>query len=160
MNSKKYKNVLYKTRYINDLRDMIYSSAEIFGSKPAFLVKDVPGGKYRPISYIQLKEDINDLGTRLIDMGLKGKKIAVIGENSYKWVVTYLAVTNGTGVIVPLDKELTAIEIGNLLKRAEADAVFFSAKMREKVMEAMAETDIIGTKVCMDGDEMCIRDSC
>ena len=48
MNSKKYKNVLYKTRYINDLRDMIYSSAEIFGSKPAFLVKDVPGGKYRP----------------------------------------------------------------------------------------------------------------
>ena len=152
MNSKKYKNVLYKTRYINDLRDMIYSSAEIFGSKPAFLVKDVPGGKYRPISYIQLKEDINDLGTRLIDMGLKGKKIAVIGENSYKWVVTYLAVTNGTGVIVPLDKELTAIEIGNLLKRAEADAVFFSAKMREKVMEAMAETDIIGTKVCMDGD--------
>ena len=66
-------------------------------------------------------------------------------------MVTYLAVTNGTGVIVPLDKELTAIEIGNLL-RAEADAVFFSAKMREKVMEAMAETDIIGTKVCMDGD--------
>ena len=86
MNSKKYKNVLYKTRYINDLRDMIYSSAEIFGSKPAFLVKDVPGGKYRPITYIQLKEDINDLGTRLIDMELKGKKIAVIGENSYKWV--------------------------------------------------------------------------
>ena len=110
---------------------MIYSSAEIFGSKPAFLVKDVPGGKYRPISYIQLKEDINDLGTRLIDMGLKVKRSAVIGENSYKWVVTYLAVTNGTGVIVPLDKELTAIEIGNLL-RAEADAVFFSAKMREE----------------------------
>lgn len=155
MNSRKYKDVLYKTRYINDLRDMIYSSAEIFGEKPAFLVKDIPGGPYRPISYTQFKEDINDLGTKLVDMGLKDKKIAIIGENSYKWVVTYLAVTNGTGVVVPLDKELTAIEVGNLLKRAEVDAVVFSAKMKDKVMEASAETDGSAVKICMDldGDE-------
>ena len=59
MNSRKYKDTLYRMRYINDLRDMIYSSAEMYGNDPAFLVKDVPGGEYRPISYIQLKEDID-----------------------------------------------------------------------------------------------------
>lgn len=96
LNSKKYKDVLYKMRYINDLRDMIHSSAELYGEDPAFLVKDVPGGKYRPVSYNQLKEDIDALGTKFVEMGLKDKKVAIIGENSYEWVVTYLAVTNGT----------------------------------------------------------------
>lgn len=116
MNNKKYKDVVYKMRYINDLRDMVHSSAEMFGDKPAFLEKDVPGGEYKPISYAQLREDIDSLGTKLVELGLKGKKVALIGENSYRWVVSYLAVTNGTGVIIPLDKELTEIEIRNLLK--------------------------------------------
>ena len=52
MNSKKYKDVLYSMRYINDLRDMVCSSAELYGERPAFLVKDNPGGKYIPITYI------------------------------------------------------------------------------------------------------------
>ena len=140
-------------RYINDLRDLIYSSAELFGEKPAFLVKDVPGGKYRPISYITLREDINDLGTKLTEMGLTGKKAAIIGENSYKWVVTYLAVVNGTGVIVPLDKDLTPVEIGNLLERAEVDAVFFSGKMEKKVEEALEAKPRDVIKINMDGKD-------
>ena len=132
MNSKKYKDVLYSMRYINDLRDMVCSSAELYGERPAFLVKDTPGGKYIPITYIQFRDDINALGTGLTDLGLRGKKVAIIGENSYKWVVTYLAVTNGTGVIVPLDKDLTEIEIANLVERAEVDAVLFSKKMEKR----------------------------
>ena len=154
MNSRKYKDVLYKMRYINDLRDMIYSSAELFGKKPAFLVKDVPGGPYRAISYIQLRNDINALGTKFIDMGLKGKKVALIGENSYKWVVTYLSVTNGTGVIVPLDKDLTEIEIGNLIKRSGAEAIVFSKKMKEKVMNALNSSEDISAamKINIDAD--------
>ena len=42
MNSKKYKDTLYKMRYINDLRDMIVSSAELYADDPAFMVKDTP----------------------------------------------------------------------------------------------------------------------
>lgn len=150
MNSKKYKDVLYRMRYINDLRDMICSSAELFGHDPAFLVKDVPGGEYRPISFLQLKKDIDALGTKLIELGLKGRKIALIGENSYKWVVSYLAVTNGTGVIVPLDKDLTEIEIGNLLKRSEVEAVIFSGKLSSKVSEVLEDFKAIKIKINMD----------
>lgn len=155
MNSRKYKDVLYRMRYINDLRDMVCSSAEIFCDEPAFLVKDVPGGEYRPISYIQFRDDIDALGTKLIDLGLKDKKIAIIGENSYKWVVTYLAVTNGTGVVVPLDKDLTEIEIGNLMKRAEIDAIVFSGKMKDKVRETLKNLDDINIdiKINMNADD-------
>lgn len=149
MNSKKYKDVLYKMRYINDLRDLIYSSAEMFGDDTAFLVKDTHKSEYRPIKYAQLREDIDRMGTRLIEMGLKDKKVALIGENSYEWVVSYLAVVNGTGVVVPLDKELPGHEISNLLNRSQADAIIFSDKQESKVIEALRENENIKIKINM-----------
>ena len=133
MNSRRYRNIFYKTRRINDLRDLVHSSAGLYGDKSAFLVKEKPGGAYRGISYRQFERDIDSLGTALGDMGLRGEKIALIGENSYKWVVTYLAVTNGTGVIVPLDRELPETEIRNLVERAEVSAIVFSEKTGTRI---------------------------
>lgn len=153
MNSKKYKNVFYQFRYIRDLKDMLYTSAELYAKEPAYLVKDVPGGEYRPVLYEQVKRDVDALGTRLLDLGLKGKKIAVIGENSYKWVVSYLGTVCGTGVVVPLDKELPPKEIANLLKRAEADAIIYSKKMKEDVDEALAEAGGLSCRINMELDQ-------
>lgn len=153
MNSKKYKDVFYQFRYINDLKDMLNSSTELFSSDPAYLVKDTPGGEYRSISYTQTKQDVDALGTRLIDLGLKGKKIAVIGENSYKWVVSYLGTVNGTGVVVPLDKELPPKEIINLLKRAEVSAIIYSKKLEATVTEALREVDGIQYRINMAAEE-------
>lgn len=149
MNSKKYKNVFYQFRYIRDLKDMLYTSAELYAKEPAYLVKDVPGGPYRPVLYEKVKKDVDALGTRLLDLGLKGKKIAVIGENSYKWVVSYLGTVNGTGVVVPLDKELPPKEIANLIKRAGADAIIYSSKMKETVDSALAETEGVSCRINM-----------
>ena len=150
MNSRKYKDVLYRMRYINDLRDLVCSSAEMYGDAAAFLVKDSPDSKYRPISFVQFRDDIDALGTAFADLGLKGKKVALIGENSYKWVVSYLAVTNGNGVIVPLDKELTEIEIGNLMRRSGAEAIVFSGKMKEKVDNVLKGSGDIVIRINMD----------
>lgn len=60
---------------------------------------------------------INGLVTALINMGLKGKRIAVIGENRYEWEIAYLAIATGTGVVVPLDKSLPENELRNLIER-------------------------------------------
>ena len=64
------------------------------------------------------------LGTKLLDMGLLGKKIGIIGENCYQWIVAYLAVVNGVGIVVPMDKELNKEEICNILDTADCTAVF------------------------------------
>ena len=61
-------------------------------------------------------------------MGLEGKRVAVIGNNSYSWCVTYMAVVSGDMVIVPLDKALPDTEIKSLIKRSKADAVVFDKK--------------------------------
>lgn len=150
MNNNKYKEDLYENRSISDLKDMINSSAELYKEKAAYLVKDKPRGMYRPISFQQLKEDIDSLGTAFMDRKLTGKKIALIGENRYEWIVSYLAVANGTGVIVPLDRELSSGEIHNLLVRAEVSSIVFSAKVERKVFEALKGVEGIDCVISMD----------
>ena len=51
-------------------------------------------GVYTPILYSQVKSDMDELGTALIDLGLKNEKIAIIGENRYEWANSYLAVVS------------------------------------------------------------------
>ena len=151
MNSKKYKDQLYEMREITDLRDMIRSSAELFSDDPAFLVKEVPAGGYVPITYRTLRSDIDCLGTYFAKAGLKGKKIAIIGENSYQWVVAYLAAVNGMSIAVPLDKELPSHEIHNLMVRAEVDAILFSAKAEDRTLDALEGIDGVDLRIRMNG---------
>lgn len=151
MNSKKYKDQLYEMREITDLRDMIRSSAELFSDDPAFLVKEVPAGEYVPITYRTLRSDIDCLGTYFAKAGLKGKKIAIIGENSYQWVVAYLAAVNGMSIAVPLDKELPSHEIHNLMVRAEVDAILFSAKAEDRTLDALEGIDGVDLRIRMNG---------
>lgn len=120
------KNTTYPVRAIAHLKEMIQESARLYGDNTAFLVKDEKGGAYREITYGKFQEDIDALGTMMMEMGLKDKKIAIIGENCYPWMVAYYATVNGVGVAVPLDKELNENEIHNLMNTATCEAVFFT----------------------------------
>ena len=94
--------VKYKeSRPITDIKHMIETSAELYGDNTAFMQKDRNDSPYRKITYREMLEDVNGLGTSLIAKGLKGKRIAVIGENCYQWAVSYLAAVCGTGIVVP-----------------------------------------------------------
>lgn len=94
--------VKYKeSRPITDIKHMIETSAELYGDNTAFMQKDRNDSPYRKITYREMLEDVKGLGTSLISKGLKGKRIAVIGENCYQWAVSYLAAVCGTGIVVP-----------------------------------------------------------
>jgi len=127
----KLKEKYHKVREITTMKDMLNSSVELYSDKVAYLVKKEKGGTYHQIIYKQVKNDVDALGTQLISMGLKNEKIAVIGENCYEWIASYFAVVNGTGIVVPLDKELSRDEIYNLLKIAGCKAVFFTQAYEE-----------------------------
>ncbi len=136
MNSKP----LYQVKQILNLREMLEQTVEEFGSRTAFLAKKKEEGEYLPVTYAQFKKDVECLGTALTDLGLKGKRIAVIGENRYEWAVSYMAVVNGTGVVVPIDKELPENEIESLVQRSDSNAVIFSGKF-EEIMKRISENN-------------------
>jgi long-chain acyl-CoA synthetase len=143
---------IYEKREITDFKDLINQSVSIFGNKDAFWIKNLMG-EYEGITYKEFYRDIENLGTELINMGLKHEKIAVIGENRYEWALTYLAVTCGTGTIVPLDKELPANELKYLLETANVKAIVFSDKLTDKVVEAVQGITSIKYFVNMDLQE-------
>ena len=120
------KKKLHKCDKFTDLKDMINQSAKKFGNKPAFRYKDREN-----ITFSQFLDDINALGTKLINMGLSGKKIAIISENRYEWCLAYMATACGTGVVVPLDKLLPANELESLIVRSGVEAIFYSDKYDE-----------------------------
>ena len=120
-----------KTRNFNNLKEMLNNTKKQFGDKTAFYLDGDEIENSRKISYNQYINDINCLGTAMIEMGLKGKRIAIISENRYEWEVAYLAVCCGTGVVVPLDKALQIDEIESLIIRSEAEAIFYSSKYNE-----------------------------
>ena len=122
----KAKKKLHKFDRITDLKDMINQSAKKYGNKAAFRYKNRDD-----ITYNQFLEDINALGTKLINMGLSGKRIAIIGENRYEWCLAYMAIACGTGVVVPLDKLLPENELESLIIRSGVEAIFYSSKYDE-----------------------------
>ena len=145
LNNSTDKYVVYKTsRPITDIRHMLRTSTELYGDNVAFRQRFEKNEPYREITYKEAFETVNALGTALTNIGLKGKRIAVIGENCYQWATSYLAVICGTGVVVPLDKELSAMELKQLVIEAEVSAVMFTKKYREifKEMKASGDTDI------------------
>lgn len=129
---------IYKAIGYENLKEMLQKSGEMYGNRPAYMFKTEVPGKFREITHKEFRDDINKLGTALIDLGLKDKRIAVISENRYEWGVAYLSVVTGTGVIVPLDRALPDNEIESLILRSEVEAIFYSNKYNE-VMNRLKE---------------------
>lgn len=143
----------YETRKITDLKDMLNSSCELYGDNIAFLKKDVPGGEYVEVKYNEYKRDVEALGTALISLGLKDKNIAIIGENRYEWAVSYLGIVNGTGTVVPLDKELPEAELESLINRGELSAIIYSKKKNDQIENIKKKNETIKYYIPMDADE-------
>ena len=122
---------IHKPICYENLKDMLEKSGKLNGDKPAYIFKTKEAGKFKEITHREFRNDINALGTKLIDLGLKDKRIAVISENRYEWGVVYLSVVAGTGIIVPLDKSLPDNEIESLIIRSGVEAIFYSNKYND-----------------------------
>ena len=103
------------------------------------------------ITYGQFVKDIKKVAEKVLDSDVK--RVALIGNNRYEWVITYLGVTTAGRIIVPLDKALTDKEIEKLLARSEADAIVYDEKYENAVNEAIAQGCNIKYKICMDNIE-------
>lgn len=127
---------LYKYTEITDLKDMLKKSGEKYGEKIAYKIRKENG--YKEITHKEVRKMVDGLGTKLIDMGLKDKRIAVIGENRYEWEIAYLSIVCGTGIVVPLDKSLPENELESLIERSKAEAIICS----QKYVEILKRTDL------------------
>ena len=147
---------LYKATEFETIRDVIRNAVKKYPENNAFILKNKKDKnvEYKKITYKQFGEDIDSLGTELVNLGLKGKRIAIIGKNRYEWIVSYLATVNGIGIVVPLDKGLPEAEVESSLIRSKTDCIIFEESYTEMIQNIKnAGNTNIKEYICMDKQE-------
>lgn len=147
---------LLKLGPLNNLRELLERSAKLYGEAIAFSEKKK--GIILSYSMAKLKEDVEAAGTRLLHLNLKGKQVAIIGENSYAWVVAYFAAVSSGFVAVPLDKELTDEGIIRLTRSADAAAFIYSETFEYCVKDIKKECPAI--EACIGMEEGLPEEGC
>lgn len=149
----------YSVPEVRDMKDLIDYCAASYGDKTAIWFRKK--GDVIKISFKQLKKDVDSFGTYLYSIGMRDKHIAILGENSYEWIVAYFAVVNGGNTVVPLDKENDPDGINVLVHKADVDMIIHSNSYKEEAestglkllnMKTMREYIAKGAQLISNGD--------
>lgn len=144
---------LYESKDYSNIREAIKDGIEKYSNCIAFTLKNKENKNvtYRDITYKEFGDEINHLGTGLLNIGLKDKKIAIIGQNSYEWVLSYTTILFGLGIVVPLDKGLPVQEVKDSIVRSNADAIIFDKKFLDVILD-VKQSNISNVKefICMN----------
>ena len=147
---------VYEPEKIDNYRELLERVETKFGKNIAYKYKK--NAKEKEViekTYSQYISDVKALGTSLLELGYEGKKIALIGNNSYKWCTTYMATATSNMVIVPIDKALPDNEIENLVIRSGAEVIFFDKKYNEIMLKLKKEEEAkVNTLISMDDEKI------
>ena len=131
---------LNEVAYYARFRDMIDDLADKYGDNPAiswFTRKQEEKG----VSYNKLRDDVRGLQEMMVQMGLAGKHIAIVGENSYEWLLVYFAANYCGSVAVCIDIEQPDDTILQMLEMADVNAIFLTSSYQE-ICSAYAKQDV------------------
>jgi long-chain acyl-CoA synthetase len=127
---------LNKPTKVTTIKEMLNLAVKEAGDKNAFAYKDEKEkDKIIEVTYAEFVKDTEALGTAIANINMQDKHISIIGDNSYKWLTVYLTVLKSTGVFVPIDKELPANDIINVLKHSESEVLFYASRYEQIIPE-------------------------
>lgn len=152
MSSKNYEyNKAVKIDTIKELMDLAEKED---GDKIAFEYRNEKDkSKIEAITYKEFQYDTYYLGTALLQLGMNKNHIAVIGENSYKWLTVYLTVLKSDSVLVPIDRELPEKDIINILKSSDSEVLFYAGKYEKYIEKFKKELPNIKYFIGFDRNE-------
>lgn len=129
----------------SNLKEMLNKSAQIYNNKILYIREN--------ISYKEFLYNVNCLGTSLISMGKKNKRIAILSENRYEWELAFFAITCGVGTVVPIDKSLPKGEIIRIINRSNVDTIFCSDNYKNVINEIRSSVTTLKTVISFDSKE-------
>ena len=134
MPNKKSRIVYQNMPEVKNYRDLLARAQQNFADNIAYKFKKDYTKKdpeYISKTYQNTIDDVKSIGTKLLSLGLEGKKMILIGKNSYAWCTSYLAITTSNMVVAPVDVALPDGEIETLVKRSGAEVMIFDKKFSE-----------------------------
>ena len=139
----------YKT-----IKEIFEMAREKYTNNIFMLEKFNSKGEFTEITYKEFTDDVIALGTALTNKyNLKDERVVIIGENTYHWYVSYMSMLCGVGIAVPVDKELPANEIENVINRSKATAVIYSTKKKDIIKKVQDKLPTIKYFIQMNSDD-------
>ncbi len=153
-NEDKRKNRNYEQTNFKTIKEVFLKSQEKYADKTFILEKFNPKEEFKEITFKEFGDDVIALGTALTNKyNLKDERIVIIGETTYNWYLSYMAILCGAGIAVPVDKELPPNEIQNVIERSRATAVIYSAKKKEAIKKVEDNLPMVKYFIQMYSDE-------
>lgn len=136
---------------INTMQDIIQYAAAAYGDNPAIrykVRKEIVTKTFRDV-----KADSQAFSRMLEGFGMLGKHVAVIGSTTYEWIISYFGTANSGSVVVPLDVQLPAVEVCDLLNRADISMLVYDSLRKDVASVAREMCPKVEHFVCMQAEE-------
>ena len=130
---------LYKAERFNSIRDLMMDGCRKHSERDAFIFRRKPTLPEEHVTFAQFQSDIIGLGTYIVNSNYAGCHIAVVGENSYEWFVSYSAILGSDSIGVPLDRALPENELIALLERSGSKVIFYHPKHHDMMISIMSK---------------------
>ena len=134
------------------VRQILDGTEKKYGPEDAIRYK-VGKNEIEAKSYTQLKEDSESFSNVLKNLGEQGKHISVIGATSYPWLVTYFGTVDSGSVIVPLDVNLPAEDVCDLIDRSDSTVLVYDEIRKDVAAIAKERCPKLKTLISMQQDE-------
>ncbi len=142
----------YRTvKKFDSIKEMLYLAEVEAGDKIGYKFRE--DNEIKEVSYKDFRRTTLNIGTALFGMGLTGKHIAMLGENSYNWICVYLTVLQSDGVFVPVDKELAPEPMSYVLNESDTEVLFYTKRFDEFIKENRDKFPKIQTFIAIDAEE-------
>ncbi len=121
-----------------DYRTVILNRIKEVPEVPMFSFTENENGQKREVFPDAFLHTIDNLGRWFSKQGCKRSHIAILGDNSYEWILTMFAVIMSDNVLVTLDKGLELPSLDFIVKKSRSSVLFYSKVFAEKA-EALAK---------------------
>lgn len=150
----KVKQKGYEPTQYETIKEVFHMAKDKYADNVFILEKFNPKEAFQEITYREFAQDVIALGTALTQKyHLKDERVVIIGENTYHWYVSYMAMLCGVGIAVPVDKELPPNEIENVIHRSRASAVIYSTKKKDVIKKVEDKLPEVKYFIQMNSDE-------
>ena len=136
---------------IQTLRELVQYGVKEHGDLPAYRYKVKKEIKEK--TYSEVNRDAMAMSRAVEALGMKGRHVATIGATSYQWIITYLGVTGSGSVAVPIDAQLPADAVCELLRRADVEMLVYDEIRGDVAAAAKASCPKIQYIVSMQAQE-------
>lgn len=126
-----------------------FEAAARFRDRVAFQIKR--DGQYVRWTYGDVEEQARRLATFLLQLDIApGDRVALLSENRPEWCMAYLGIVAAGATAVPLDAQLDASEVENLLRHSESRAIIVSEAGLAKVRAGIAHLPLHPQIILLD----------